>query len=201
MYVYKREWFLLAFLYRQKVVSIGDLSDDFINSFYRRCLQIFHHRPQLAMSAKISSSSSICINLRHFYNSKTNTNICVQHILHTLKQTQNFVFIHILQYVYFRGMLQDYLSVTWIVFWNSMFVAFFLLRHHPKWIGLRHLQYAIHSQRVCSLYDSLSFFLLGNKIMYHLSMWINNLNKVWLQFFSFINWTCFGMLITRGFFH
>ena len=75
---------LLAFLYRQKVVSIGDLSDDFTNSFYRRCLQIFHHRPQLAMSAEISSSSSlsssICINLRHFYNSKTNTNICVQHI-------------------------------------------------------------------------------------------------------------------------
>ena len=101
----------------------------------------------------------------------------------------------------FRSMLQDYLSVTWIVFWISMFVAYFLLRHHPKWIDLRHLQIAIHSQRVCSLYDSLSFFLLGNRIMYHLSMWINNLNKVWLQFFSFINWTCFGMLITRGFFH
>ena len=75
---------LLAFLYRQKVVSSGDLSNDFTNSFYRSCLQIFHHCPQLAMSAEISSSSSlsssICINLRHFYNSKTNTNICVQHI-------------------------------------------------------------------------------------------------------------------------
>ena len=38
------------------------------------------------------------------------------HLPHTLKQTQYFVFIHIQQYVILEVFLQNYLSVTWIVF-------------------------------------------------------------------------------------
>ena len=163
----QKRMILLFLLYKHTVSSffIGDVCKKFpivFNSMRSQCLTN--------------------ILLRHFLDKTSIFFIFLHHLLHrlphTLKQTQYFVFIHILQYVYFRSMLQDYLSVTWIVFWNSMFLVCFLLRHHPKWKGLRHLQFSIHSQKVCSLYDSLSFFLLGNRIMYHLSMWINNCNKV-----------------------
>jgi len=99
------------------------------------------------------------------------------HLPHTLKQTQNFVFIHILQYVYFRSMLRDYLSVSWIVFWDSMFAINFPFCHHPNGKALRLLQFSVHSHKVCSFCDSLSFFLLGNSIMYHLSICVNKLGR------------------------
>ena len=86
-------------------------------SFNRRCLQKFLHHLQ--------SSFIIIFIHHHLLHSKTNTNTCVHtyflkicyfrdvfwrftkkflhclrhHLLHTLKQTQNFVFIHILQYI------------------------------------------------------------------------------------------------------
>ena len=135
------------------------------------------------MSAKISPSSSVgrgCSFLTIFwikypflhFSSSSSSSLFSSSSSSYSKQTQKLVFVHILRYVYFfRSMLQDYLSVAWIVFWISMFL---LCYHLPSEIGLRLrlllLQFAIHSQIICSLCDSLSFFLLGNKKMYYLSM-------------------------------
>ena len=135
----KENDFIVFLLYKHTVSSffIGDVCKNFpiVFSWMRsQCLTI--------------------IFLRHFLDKTSIFFIFLRHLLHrlphTLKQTQNFVFIHILQYVYFRSMLQDYLSVTWIVFWNSMFAINFPLRHRPNRKDLHHL--------------------LGIRIMYHLSM-------------------------------
>ena len=67
-----------------------------------------------------------------------------------------------------------------------MFAAFFLLLHPPIDICAPFLLFFFHSLRGSSFYDSLSFFLLGNRKMYHLSSKINNLTQVYMQSFSFM---------------
>ena len=124
-----------------------------LSLFYRRCLRKFPPHLQMDEVAVFltnwikypffhfsSSSSSSSYSKKHKFCVRTYSTICL----------------------FFRSMLQDYLSVTWIVFWISMFL---LCHHPPSKIGLRLrlLQFAIHSQIICSLCYSLSFFLLGNK--------------------------------------